>query len=58
MELKGVRDVHHLHAWTLTSGKAVFSAHLATDEASKSSLLLKEAHSLLRERFGFYFSTI
>jgi cobalt-zinc-cadmium efflux system protein len=56
--LDGVNDVHHLHAWSLTSGKAVFSAHLATDKGSKAPSLLKKAHKLLRERFGFYFSTL
>lgn len=55
-ELDGVRDVHHVHAWTLTSGKHVFSAHLRTD--SDPGDLLEAAHDLLRERFGFYFSTL
>jgi cobalt-zinc-cadmium efflux system protein len=58
IELDGVNDVHHLHAWSLTSGKTVFSAHLATDEASSAPSVLKRAHKLLRERFGFYFSTL
>jgi cobalt-zinc-cadmium efflux system protein len=58
MKLDGVDDVHHLHAWSLTSGKAVFSAHLATHEGSNAPSLLKQAHKLLRERFGFYFSTL
>ena len=56
--LDEVNDVHHLHAWSLTSGKAVFSAHLATHKGSKAPSLLKQAHKLLRERFGFYFSTL
>jgi cobalt-zinc-cadmium efflux system protein len=56
--LDGVNDVHHLHAWSLTSGKAVFSAHLATEKRAKAPSILKHAHQLLRERFGFYFSTL
>ena len=26
--MDGVRDAHHVHAWTLTSGRNVFSGHL------------------------------
>jgi cobalt-zinc-cadmium efflux system protein len=29
--LKGVRDVHDLHAWTITSGLPVLSAHVVVD---------------------------
>ena len=58
IEIDGVNDVHHLHAWSLTSGKTVFSAHLRTGESSSASSVLKQAHKLLRERFGFYFSTL
>lgn len=56
--LPHVVDVHHLHAWTLTSNKNVFSAHLRLDAPEKAALVLSEAHALLRARFGFYFSTI
>lgn len=56
--LPGARNIHHLHAWTLTSGKLVFSAHVSTDNVEGGALLLEEAHRLLRNRFGFYFSTI
>lgn len=57
-ELPHVSGVHHIHAWTLTSDKNVFSAHLHTDAPDKMESVLEEAHDLLREKFGFYFSTI
>lgn len=57
-KLPGVRNIHHVHAWTLTSGKSVFSAHVSTDDAENADSLLKHAHRLLRDRFGFYFSTV
>ena len=56
--LPDVSGIHHMHAWTLTSNKNVFSAHLHTDKSDRASALLEEVHSLLRNRFGFYFSTI
>jgi cobalt-zinc-cadmium efflux system protein len=57
--LDGVRDVHHVHAWALTSGRYVFAAHLRTDAttAAEDDLLVR-AHDLLRERFGFFFVTL
>ena len=38
-QVPGVVDVHDLHAWTLTSGIPVLSAHVVVDDA-----LLKEGH--------------
>jgi cobalt-zinc-cadmium efflux system protein len=57
-QLPQVTGVHHIHAWTLTSDKHVFSAHLRTGAPEKAPSVLREAHDLLRERFGFYFSTV
>ena len=56
--LADVTDVHHLHAWTLTSNKHVFTAHLRVKAEAPTAKVLKAAHRLLREEFGFYFSTI
>jgi cobalt-zinc-cadmium efflux system protein len=56
--LKDVKNVHHIHAWALTSGKNIFSAHLLVDDSCKSEDVLREAHKLLKEKFNFYFSTI
>jgi cobalt-zinc-cadmium efflux system protein len=57
-KLPGVTGVHHMHAWALTSNKNVFSAHIRTDKPNRAAALLVEAHDLLRNRFGFYFSTV
>lgn len=34
LEIPGVTDVHDLHAWTITSGVPVLSAHIVVDETS------------------------
>jgi len=57
-ELPGVTNVHHVHAWTLTSNAHVFSVHLLVENEKGNKNLLKQAHGLLRQDFGFYFSTI
>lgn len=58
--IKGVDDVHHVHAWALTSGLYVFSAHLRLQKDSKQDqdTILKAAHKILKDDFGFYFATV
>ncbi|PWR02367.1 zinc ABC transporter [Meridianimarinicoccus roseus] len=56
--LEGVNDVHHVHAWTLTSGKNVFSGHLRKSTSTDSADVLSAAHALLREEFGFLLVTL
>lgn len=60
-EIEGVRDVHHPHAWTLTSGRHIFSAHLRVDDdldPDSQMPLLERGESLLSNEFGIYFSTL
>ncbi len=56
--LDGVADAHHVHAWALTSGKHVFSGHLRVREHADPQEVLKAAHGMLRDRFGFFFVTL
>ena len=56
--MSGIKDVHHIHAWEITSGKNIFSTHIKTDDLSEYESLLKDVHMILKERFNFYFSTI
>ena len=58
LEIEGVSDIHHIHAWTITSGKNVFSTHIGLEDGAASSAVLDEAHRRLSETFGFYFSTV
>lgn len=56
--LPGVRNAHHVHAWTLTSGKALFSAHLRIEKDADANAILVAAHKVLRQDFGLFFSTL
>lgn len=55
--LEGVADVHHVHAWALTSGWHVFSAHLRASPEADPQKVLERAHDLVRAR-GFRFATL
>ncbi len=57
-DLDGVADAHHIHAWALTSGKYVFSSHLRARDGHDPQDVLKRAHKMLREQFGFFFVTL
>jgi cobalt-zinc-cadmium efflux system protein len=54
----GVRRVHELHVWTLTSGRDAMSAHVVVDDLSESDRLLDELHRVLHARFGVDHTTI
>jgi cobalt-zinc-cadmium efflux system protein len=57
--IKGVKDVHHVHAWSITSGRDVFSGHLRVENfANDGERVLREASERLKERFKIYFSTL
>lgn len=53
-----VKDIHHIHAWALTSGRNVFSAHLRIEAGVESHAILQVAQGLLRDKFGFHFATL
>ena len=57
-QLEGVTDVHHVHAWSLTSGRNVFSSHICVRNWQDGERVLRQANNLLRERFNIYFSTL
>ncbi|OBB76468.1 zinc ABC transporter [Mycobacterium sp. 852014-52144_SCH5372336] len=56
-ELEGVTDVHHVHAWSLTSGVNVFSSHVCVRDWHDGAHVLRRVNDLLRDRFNVYFST-
>ena len=54
----GVLDVHHAHAWTLTSGKHAFSAHLRHADPADATGILESAYNLLTHDHGFHMVTL
>jgi cobalt-zinc-cadmium efflux system protein len=54
----GVRRVHDLHVWTLTSGREAMSAHVVVGDVRESERLLDALHALLHARFGIDHTTM
>ncbi|MDO5712640.1 MAG: cation diffusion facilitator family transporter [Micrococcales bacterium] len=54
----GVRDVHDLHLWALTSGMNVATAHLLATPGATTDVVLAGALGVLRDRFGIDHATL
>ncbi len=59
-EIKGVRDVHDLHVWTIASGMYALSCHTLIDDLppSGSSPILQSLTSMLSEKYHIGHATI
>ncbi len=57
-DIPGVISVRHLHAWVLTSNQNIFSAHIQIEDFNEAERILRSAEDLLKESYGFYFSTL
>lgn len=56
--VEGVVNVHHVHVWTLMSGRNVFSSHLLVRPSAVRERVLDQVYDLLTEGFGFFFATV
>lgn len=56
--LPGVKRVHDLHVWTLSSGTLALSAHLEIDDLSEWPALLASARQTLESRHGIRHVTL
>lgn len=54
----GVREVHDLHAWTITSGMPVLTAHVTTDGGASDADLLARLRACVTEHFGIARTTL
>jgi cobalt-zinc-cadmium efflux system protein len=56
--VEGVREVHDLHVWTVTSGFPALAAHVRTDPAYDPENVRHELERELAERFGIEHTTL
>jgi cobalt-zinc-cadmium efflux system protein len=54
----GVRAVHDLHIWTITSGRHAVTVHVVINDAGESYRILRELREMLARRFALTHSTI
>jgi len=55
----GVKNLHHLHVWAVSSGKSLLTAHVDRDPTGGSdTALLSAINAVLRERFQISHSTL
>ena len=59
-KIEGVKEIHHLHLWTITSGIYAMSAHVLIEDllTSRSAQILKEIEELLEGQYSIEHTTI
>jgi cobalt-zinc-cadmium efflux system protein len=58
--LEGIREMHHIHVWTLSPSRAALAAHIIVDDQMLSSVdgLVVRVRELLECRFGIDHPTL
>ena len=56
--IPAIRDVHHVHAWLLGPQETLLTMHASVTPAADHAVVLKNAKTLLAERFGITHATI
>ena len=54
----GVKRVHDVHIWTITSGMEAMSGHVVIQDLSRSRTILADLNRRLCERFGIHHATL
>ena len=59
-EVNGVREVHDIHIWTITSGMLALSAHLVVADimVSKSGEIMETANHALADKYNITHTTL
>lgn len=57
-EIRGVREVHDIHLWSLTQGSESMSGHVVVESGFDSDQALKSATAILKDRFGLSHVTL
>jgi cobalt-zinc-cadmium efflux system protein len=58
VDVEGVREVHDLHVWTITSGFPTLSAHVLVGQDADCHGKRRELERLLADRFGVTHTTL
>lgn len=55
--INGVKEVHDLHLWTITTGMEAMSGHIVVEQLAEGPAILGALNRLLSERFGIAHTT-
>lgn len=58
LQINGVRDIHDLHIWTITSGLDSLSCHVLIEDDKDEQDVLQQAISIIEETFKIEHTTI
>ncbi|NPA32552.1 MAG: cation transporter [Aquificae bacterium] len=56
-KIKGVKDVHDLHVWSITPGTEVLTVHIVVNDTSVCDRVLREVENVAR-KFGIKHTTV
>jgi cobalt-zinc-cadmium efflux system protein len=54
----GIRDVHDLHCWSLTSGQTMLTLHVGLAAGADGGMVLREAKRVIAEKFAIDHSAL
>ena len=57
-EIPGVKAVHDLHMWTITSGLDSMSGHIVVTDVSEPPCLLRAVLDAMKDKFGLQHVTV
>ena len=57
-QVAGVKAVHDVHVWTITSGLEAMSGHVVVDDVSRGQEILERLNELLRSGFSITHTTL
>ena len=57
-QVNGVKEVHDLHIWSISSGIFSLSVHLVIENLNYGTTILRYTKDMLKEKFGIYHATI
>ncbi len=58
IRVNGVKAVHDLHVWTITSGVDALSAHVTVENFVSGNNVLESLNQILKEKFGIDHTTL
>lgn len=58
--VEGIKEIHDVHIWSISSGIYIFTAHIVVDSVniSASDRIIKRVSDLLREKYNILHTTI